>query len=320
MSVWADNISNIFPASVSSLKLRFFGATIDDAYYTLPYLTEATAKLSAYVEDDNYKRPGIAYGHTLQIMATTMATPSSYLIRKLQDMKRVHVKAVLDSGNTISTGLIASHSLDTAMGVHWEYSNTDSPDKPQKITFTFEMAVTNAEALLMVNGTPPADGTPDAGDIAYGLLALPIHYSRGCGITLVELAATGGAYTDIFSTVEGTSFTARSVSDRTDHRNRATPISVDVTVSAELEQAGTSEVDNALVINQRRNDLRITLMNLNPATSAKMIVTLGANVGCTFDPIRSEGGTEKKAVIPLTARGNMTLANWTACWPGDIIA
>ena len=321
MAVWSDNITHIFPSSISSIKLRFFGATIDDAYYAVRSITDATAKLIEYTDVDRYGRPQIAYSHTLQLVFTTMETGAVYLIKKLEDMARVHVKVVLDNANTISTGLMSSHSLETTMGVDWEYNNVDGVDKAQKVTFTLEMGLTNAEALLIINGSPPADGTPNATDIGYGLSQLTVAANqRPCGIALVELATTGGSYTDTFTTIEGTSFTAKSISDTKDHRMRSTPIAVDVEVKALCQQSGTAEVGQALIINQRLNDLRITLKHINVATSAKHLVTLGANVGCRFDAINAEGNISKKATIPLTATGQMTLAAFTACWADDTIA
>lgn len=316
---WSDNITHILPASISALKLRFFGSAIDDAYYAVPSMTDATAKLIAYTENDRYDRPQVAYAHTLQIKFTTMSTGANYLIKKLELMKRVHVKATLDSGNTISTGLMSSHSLDTAMGIEWSYDNVDGIDKAQKMTFTLEMGMTNAEADLIVNGSVPADGTPNAGDIGYGFSQLAVGVNqRPCGIAIIELASTGGSYTDVLSTLEGTSFIAKSISDGVDHRGRQTPISVDCEVKANIQQGGTSELNDLLVINQRLNDVRLTLKHLNPNTSAKYIVTLGSNVSTKID-FSAEGNISKKAMLPLVATGKMLLTSWTACWTSDVL-
>ena len=303
---FADNRANIKQAGLSSVKFKL-GADI--AYYPWPFIKEGKVRVSDLVSENETGRP---FGHSILWEAefTAMTRDTAAVDMKLLDdiiSNKLHVKIACIDGTTYSSELI--DATLGYVGCSWEYVNSGSYNSEEQTKFKLMQAMTRAQLATMM-GSPPADGTPNAGDMLYSPFnsGLTIVDILPAAVTKVELKeTTNGSWTDAFNTVRNMKVSLKSLTTRDEHlRELGHGASIDI--SGEFMQASTSEVptDYNTIIG-RDNDVRLTLANGNQ-------LTFDSIVNVKLD-IVNEGGPDKTSYLALTAMGKIPLSSWNGIWP-----
>ena len=285
----ATDTSLISPSGLASWKVKMgYGETPDDAYYTLGPLADAqvtVASLSAKNEYGHMK----SYGAEVNASAKLLCTDKTSMLAKL---------------SLIGYGL-ASHKLTTIDtryisgnwgGLKWKFDSSMDYDGYRFIQVEAKERLLTAgtpyDLADLFTGSPSADGTPDAGDILYGLQGTLAYHPAG--VSAIQINPEGD--NEVIGLYRNGKLTLESMV-KEDHKGRYVPFGGGAKVEFSAEMLQNAYVISGGVLDDLP-DVDTAVVTLADGT----VCTLTSMVGMEYH-YELGGGVEGEHFIRITGSG-----------------
>lgn len=179
---WAENISNILPAAVKEIWVKYPG---DDAYYNLGDLFDGMASSAPKSQPNKTKMPKNYNAIDFLCTAKLMWTSKTRMLQLLPTLSgaKLDFIIVLMSGQTLCSEEITS-AKGTGFGFKWKIVTKGNMDSIRHVEISINRTITKSDWLDMF--TAPTYGTQDSGDTLYAMRLLSTDDEHAGGVAKIE--------------------------------------------------------------------------------------------------------------------------------------
>ena len=284
--------NDILVDGIASWKVKWSGATPDDAYYDLGSTYDGVAALSTISRETSRKAPR---PHAGKFQASA----------KFMDLCDTEAKVELLSsmmGNNLlaqSIATVSGKNFAGTMGSKWRFVIDGGYDANRYVELFADLNLLSSGFDTLM-GSAPATGTPDSGDVLYGFDSLTTNNPMTSGVTALETRNAGETSWEAFPTWRNVKFTAETMGGQ-DYAGRTRGHSISVDIEADVIESATAR----LLLDTMAGgtpDVRVT-------TADGLIITIADLIG--FDFNYSVGSNmDDFSFIKVSWKGSLLASDW----------
>lgn len=315
MTAWSSIPANVLGDGLRSWQVKATNASsgaADAAYYTLPIPYEGKLLSKSLVQNDS-RQVEFPFVANLAYSAKFMATDKTNFIKLLSDLVRNPTDHILtgNNGATFSSGNLGQ----TKFGLKFRLVSDSDMAKIRYVELITDrnIVLTPSTDWAALIGTPPATGTPSAGDILYKFNTPGISRTTvtpGGANSVTCSAVGGGGATDNLGKIRNFKLNVESLGE-VDNLGRTSPCNrARFSFEVEMMQSASAELTQLQVVSQRENDWVVTFVDGTTLTLANP-----TNIGIDFE-LHSDTDSLGNQFINIKGGGVVTLlgATWAGMW------